>query len=147
MGHFIGQPTLAGHGGLLLERKQTSMALHYRQAPMLEALCMSTLQQAIANEPGLQLLRGKAVVEVKSARVSKGAAIEAFMQEVPFAGRTPVFAGDDVTDEAGFEVVQRLGGEGIKVGNGPTHARHRCPDPQALRAWLSDALSLSNTAT
>ncbi|MDR7093272.1 trehalose-phosphatase [Hydrogenophaga laconesensis] len=138
---------VAGHGGLLLERKQTSMALHYRQAPMLEALCMSTLQQAIANEPGLQLLRGKAVVEVKSARVSKGAAIEAFMQEVPFAGRTPVFAGDDVTDEAGFEVVQRLGGEGIKVGNGPTHARHRCPDPQALRAWLSDALSLSNTAT
>lgn len=137
---------VAGHGGLLLERKQTSMALHYRQAPKLEALCMSTLQQAIADEPGLQLLRGKAVVEVKSARVSKGAAIEAFMQEAPFAGRVPVFAGDDVTDEAGFEVVQRLGGEGIKVGDGPTHARHRCPSPEALRAWLSDALLTPNTA-
>ncbi|MGQ3003653.1 MAG: trehalose-phosphatase [Hydrogenophaga sp.] len=136
---------VARHAGLLLERKQTSMALHYRQAPMLEALCMSTLTQAITDEPGLQLLHGKAVVEVKSARVSKGAAIEAFMQEAPFAGRVPVFAGDDVTDEAGFDVVQRLGGEGIKVGDGPSLARHRCPSPEALRTWLADALLLPST--
>ena len=134
---------VAHHAGLLLERKQTSMALHYRQAPRLEALCMSTLQQALTDEPSLQLLHGKAVLEVKSARVSKGTAIEAFMQETPFTGRVPVFAGDDVTDEAGFDVVQRLGGEGIKVGDGPSLARHRCPSPEALRAWLADAFPLS----
>ncbi len=135
---------VARHAGLLLERKQTSMALHYRQAPRLEALCMSTLTQALTDEPGLQLLHGKAVLEVKSARVSKGTAIEAFMQEAPFSGRVPVFAGDDVTDEAGFDVVQRLGGEGIKVGAGPSLARHRCPSPEALRAWLSDAFPHSS---
>lgn len=134
------------HTGLLLERKQTSMALHFRLAPSLEALCVDTLARAIAHEPGLQLLRGKAVVEVKSTRVGKGLAIEAFMQEAPFAGRVPVFAGDDVTDEAGFEVVQRLGGSGIKVGDGPSRARHRCPSPEALRAWLADAF-LVNTTT
>ncbi|WP_137918390.1 trehalose-phosphatase [Hydrogenophaga sp. 2FB] len=133
------------HSGLLLERKQTSMALHYRLAPSLETLCVNTLTRAIAHAPDLQLLRGKAVVEVKSTRVSKGSAIEAFMQEAPFKGRVPVFAGDDVTDEAGFAVVQRLGGEGIKVGDGPTRARHRCPSPEALRAWLADALLLPNT--
>ncbi len=57
----------------------------------------------------------------------------------------PVFAGDDVTDEAGFDVVQRLGGEGIKVGDGPSLARHRCPNPEALRMWLADALLLPST--
>lgn len=136
---------VAQHSGLLLEHKQTSMALHFRLAPTLEALCVDTLARAVAHEPGLQLLRGKAVVEVKSSGVSKGLAIEAFMQEAPFAGRVPVFAGDDVTDEAGFDVVQRLGGEGIKVGDGPTHARHRCPDPDALRAWLAEALLTTTT--
>jgi trehalose 6-phosphate phosphatase len=114
----------ARHEGLLVEHKRTSMALHFRLAPALEALCVATLASAIADDPELQLLRGKAVVEVKSIHVSKGKAIEAFMQEAPFAGREPVFAGDDVTDEAGFEVVQRLGGTGIKVGDGPTCARH-----------------------
>jgi trehalose 6-phosphate phosphatase len=137
---------VACHGGLLLERKQTSMALHYRLAPTLETLCVDTLAHAIADEPGLQLLQGKAVVEVKSTLVSKGTAIEAFMQEAPFAGRIPVFAGDDVTDEAGFDVVQRLGGEGIKVGDGPTRANHRCPTPEALRIWLANALLISSTS-
>jgi trehalose 6-phosphate phosphatase len=126
----------ARHHGLLVEVKQTSLALHYRLNPALATTCVDTLAAAIENLPGLQLLQGKAVVEVKSARVGKGLAIEAFMQEAPFAGRVPVFAGDDVTDEAGFEAVHRLGGLAIKVGDGPTVAHHRCPHPQALRAWL-----------
>lgn len=130
----------AQHDGLLVEEKRTSMALHFRLAPALEALCVTTLATVVADDPELQLLRGKAVVEVKSVRVSKGKAIESFMQEAPFAGREPLFAGDDVTDEAGFEVVQRLGGTGIKVGHGPTFARVRCPTPHALRAWLSESL-------
>ncbi len=139
--------TLAGHHtGLLVEHKRTAVALHFRLAPALEAVCVATMASAVANDPELQLLRGKAVVEVKSARVSKGQAIEAFLQETPFAGREPVFAGDDVTDEAGFEVVQRLGGVGIKVGDGPTCARQRCASPDALRAWLSESLQ-AQTAT
>lgn len=130
----------AQHDGLLVEEKRASMALHFRLAPALEALCVTTLATVVADDPELQLLRGKAVVEVKSVRVSKGKAIESFMQEAPFAGREPLFAGDDVTDEAGFEVVQRLGGTGIKVGHGPTCARVRCATPHALRAWLSESL-------
>jgi trehalose 6-phosphate phosphatase len=127
------------HTGLLLETKQTSMALHFRLAPSLENLCVQTLSRAIENESGLQLMRGKAVIEVKSVGVNKGLAIQAFMNEAPFAGRQPVFAGDDVTDEAGFAVVQRLGGAGIKVGTGSTCAQYRCDTPQTLRAWLAEA--------
>jgi trehalose 6-phosphate phosphatase len=130
------QALAARHTGLLVERKRTSVALHFRLAPALEAECTDTMRAAMEHEAGLQLLRGKAVVEVKSAHVSKGLAIEAFMAEPPFAGRQPVFAGDDVTDEPGFEVVQRLGGAGIKVGQGESAARYRLPEPQALRQWL-----------
>ncbi len=127
----------ARHQGLLVEHKHTAMALHFRLAPEMEAACVEAMLGAVQDTPGLQLLRGKAVVEVKSARVNKGHAIQAFMGEAPFEGRTPLFAGDDVTDEAGFEVVQRLGGAGIKVGDGDSCALHRIANPQALRAWLA----------
>ncbi|PKO44062.1 MAG: trehalose-phosphatase [Betaproteobacteria bacterium HGW-Betaproteobacteria-3] len=125
---------------LLVERKRTSLALHYRQALHLEARCIEVMGAAVAQMPGLQLQRGKAVVEVKPDSVGKGRAIAAFMAEAPFAGRVPVFAGDDVTDEAGFEVVQQLGGHAIKVGDGVTAARHRCASPGGLRAWLAAAV-------
>jgi len=128
------------HPGLRVEVKSAAVALHYRHAPELEALCLQAMQQAAASTPGVELLRGKFVFEVKPSGVSKGTAIEAFMAEPPFAGRIPLFAGDDTTDEAGFSAVQFMGGEGIKVGEGATLARFRCASPAALRQWLDDAL-------
>lgn len=124
------------HPGLRVERKEAAVALHYRHAPALEALCRDTLRAAVQQVPGLVLLHGKYVFEAKPAASDKGSAITAFLQEAPFAGRVPVFAGDDVTDEAGFTTVAQLGGLGIKVGAGPTEARHRCASPGALLAWL-----------
>ncbi|XAH22923.1 trehalose-phosphatase [Xylophilus sp. GW821-FHT01B05] len=129
----------AQHHGLLVERKSRSVALHYRHAPDLGRLCEAALQEVVARMQGVELLHGKYVLEVKSASVNKGQAIEAFMTTAPFAGRTPIFAGDDVTDEAGFAVVTRLGGRGIKVGEGPTLAEHRCLSPASLRGWLASA--------
>src|SRR5438477_515512 len=74
-----------------------------------------------------------------AACISKGSAIEAFMTAPPFAGRLPLFAGDDVTDEAGFSAVQQLGGHGIKVGEGATLANYRCATPAAMLQWLQAA--------
>ncbi len=124
---------------LRLENKRGSLALHYRQAPELETLCLQTMQAAVEESPGLTLLRGKMVVEAKPGGASKGHAIEAFLQEPPFAGRTPVFVGDDFTDEVGFATVQRLRGLGVKVGEGPSVARHRLESPAALRYQLQAA--------
>jgi trehalose 6-phosphate phosphatase len=76
------------------------------------------------------------VFEMKPAGVDKGGAIEQFMRDRPFAGRIPVFLGDDVTDELGFRVVNRLAGHSIKVGDGETAARWRLADPTAAKAWL-----------
>jgi len=132
---------LAGsHPDLLVERKHAAVAVHYRRAPELEALCGQVLGAVIADQPQLELLHGKSVFEVKPAGVHKGMAIAAFMQEPPFAGRRPVFAGDDTTDENGFAVVQPLGGVGVKVGSGTTLAQYRLESPKAVFEWLAAAL-------
>ena len=134
------------HPGLRVERKSAAVALHYRHALALESLCLQTLAAAALRNPGLALLQGKCVLEVIPASVSKGSAIAAFMAEPPFAGRRPLFAGDDRTDEAGFAWVQSAGGQGLKVGAGPTQASHRCSSPAALRKWLAARLGTSATA-
>jgi trehalose 6-phosphate phosphatase len=137
----------AEHPGLLVEDKRSSLALHYRQRPELEALCLSTMQRAVEESPGLTLLHGKMVAEAKPGGASKGQAIENFLREAPFAGRKPVFIGDDVTDEVGFDTVQRLGGIGLKVGEGPSVAWRRIADPATLRRELEAAMAARLTRT
>lgn len=121
---------------LRVEIKRGSVALHYRQAPELQALCLQTMQAAVEESPGLTLLPGKMVFEAKPGGASKGHAIEAFLQEPPFAGRRPVFVGDDFTDEVGFATVQRMQGLGIKVGEGASVAWQRLDSPATLRYQL-----------
>jgi trehalose 6-phosphate phosphatase len=48
----------------------------------------------------------------------------------------PIFIGDDLTDEYGFALVNRLGGHSIKVGPGSSVARWRLADAAAVRGWL-----------
>jgi len=124
------------HEGLLVERKHAAIALHYRLAPQLEAVCRDALARAIDGQPQFELMHGKFVFEVKPAGINKGIAIDAFMHEPPFEGRVPVFAGDDTTDESGFAVVQPRGGIAIKVGSGPSLALHRLDSPRAVFEWL-----------
>jgi len=130
------------HEGLLVERKHAAIALHYRLAPQLEAVCRDAMSRAIAHEPQLELMHGKFVFEVKPTGVHKGIAIEAFMSEAPFAGRMPVFLGDDTTDETGFAVVQPRGGIAVKVGSGPSLALHRLESPRDVYEWLVQARDL-----
>jgi trehalose 6-phosphate phosphatase len=132
------------HAGLVFEDKGYSMALHYRLAPGLAGAAHAIVREA-AREVGssVEVQRGKMVAELKLAGHDKGKAIEAFMQERPFAGRLPVFLGDDLTDEDGFRVIERLGGHSIKVGSGVTVARWRLQDPAAARTWLKEWLTPS----
>jgi len=126
----------AKYPGLLVEHKRGAVALHYRLAPELEQLCLQEMTLAVQACPGLLLLHGKMVLEAKPAATDKGGAIAAFMAEAPFKGRRPVFAGDDTTDEAGFAYVQQIGGQGVKVGSGPSAASLRLASPDVLRPVL-----------
>ncbi|MEO7128305.1 MAG: trehalose-phosphatase [Rhodoferax sp.] len=127
------------HHGLRVEVKTAAVALHYRHAPELEDLCLQAMTEVVSSRADVELLHGKCVFEIKPAGASKGTAIAAFMAQPPFRGRLPLFAGDDVTDEAGFSAVQKLGGCGIKVGEGATQALCHCASPTALRQWLRRA--------
>jgi trehalose 6-phosphate phosphatase len=128
----------AGQPGLIFEDKGASLALHYRLAPHLGAAArreMWVVGQELG--PRFQLLEGNMVYELKPAARSKGLAIRDFMDELPFRGRLPVFVGDDITDEHGFDVVNRLGGHSVKVGVGATCATARLCDVDAVHAWLA----------
>ena len=133
-------PVLARHAGLLLEDKGLTLALHYRQAPRLAAYVHRFLARLIAADSGLELQRGKCVVEVKPAGIDKGSAIAEYMLEPPFRGRIPVFIGDDLNDEHGFAEINRLNGISIKVGKATSCANYRLPDVDAARRWLTTAL-------
>lgn len=125
------------HVGVIVEDKRQSVALHWRLAPSLadEALA---LMERVAEEigPSMRLQRGKAVAELVPATASKGGAIAWLMQQEGYAGRTPVFIGDDITDEDGFIAVNTADGLSIRIGDGQTCARHRLASPTALRHVL-----------
>lgn len=130
------------HPGLTLENKTVAFALHYRLAPELEEIARALAEDFVERYGEVLMLQpGKCVFELKPRGASKGEVIRTFMQEAPFKGRTPVFVGDDLTDEAGFKVVNELGGVTIKVGAGPTEATQRLDSVEDVRAWLESLIS------
>ncbi|MBE0620615.1 MAG: trehalose-phosphatase [Burkholderiales bacterium] len=138
-------PVLARHPGLLLEDKGLTLALHYRLAPQLAAYAHRLMNRlAAAADAGLEVQRGRRVAEIKPAGVDKGSAVAAYLTEPPFAGRRPVFIGDDRNDEHGFAAVNRLDGISVKVGKGASCARFRLQDVAAVRRWLGNALQDSD---
>jgi trehalose 6-phosphate phosphatase len=135
------------HPGVLLEDKGLTLALHYRNAPEVEHDAKALVQAVVAASDGaLVLLEGKMVLELKPPGGDKGAAIAAFMEEPPFRGRRPVFAGDDITDEAGFATINRLRGISIRIGTDsrPTAAVYGHRDVSRMQDWL---LGLLNATT
>lgn len=131
--------TFAGRAGVIVEVKSLGVAAHYRLAPDVEPVARVLIER-IAQESGLAVQEGKMMIELRAAGHDKGSGIAALMAQPPFAGTVPVFAGDDVTDEAGFAAVAKLGGIGVLVGPArPTAARYRLDDVAAVRAWLGVA--------
>lgn len=127
----------ARHPGTLLEDKGYALGLHYRQAPSFENAALDAVLEVLPRLPTHELQRGKFVFELRPAGYSKGQAIDAFMHEAPFRGRRPVFIGDDVTDEAGFAVVNALEGVSIRVGHGvETAARDHLDTVDEVVDWL-----------
>lgn len=132
---------VVAHAGLILEPKASGLSLHFRARPELEALCRDALTTALAAVPGAdatwEWLRGHLVFELKQRAVSKGLAVQALLARPPFAGRAPVFVGDDMTDEDGIRAAQAAGGFGVRVGPGRSAARYRLADTDAVGAWLT----------
>jgi trehalose 6-phosphate phosphatase len=126
------------HPGLYLEDKGNTLALHYREVPQLAGHVHRVLRSTVQalGEGTFDLQPGRRMLEVRPGSRDKGTAIADFMSEAPFAGRRPVFAGDDKADEYGFAVVDSQGGWSVKVGPGRTRASYRLKDTAAVLDWL-----------
>ena len=123
--------------GVSMEDKGAGLAVHYRANPAHEQTVIDAMEQATADLATLHLICGKMVVEAKRRGFDKGAAVQSFMQRPPFHGRTPIFIGDDVTDEDGIRAANSVGGFGIKVGEGATDAPYRLANVAAVHDWLA----------
>ncbi len=121
--------------GALVERKAHGVALHYRLAPEAEQALREAAEAMVAACPGFALLSGSKVWEVRPAGIHKGTALRALMAAPPFAGRVPVFVGDDVTDEDAIAAAVALGGAGLRVRDDAGEFT----TPEDVRAWLESA--------
>ncbi len=128
---------IAAHPGALLEQKQRGFVLHYRLAPQAGPALHEAVAALIAPDAGrFQVLEASMAWEVRPRGVDKGIAVDTLCAESPFAGRLPIFIGDDVTDEDGIRVAQALGGAGLRVDEA-------FGTPEHVRDWLrrsADAL-------
>jgi len=135
--------------GILVEGKGMTIAVHCRQVPQYQDE-LGAFLTGLAAEHGdrLETIRGHRVFEIKPRNVSKRTAVEHLMHDAPFAGRLPLFIGDDRTDEDGFAAVRALGGHAIRVGpDQPSIATWRMADPVCVRAFLSHAAESLGAST
>lgn len=128
--------------GVYFERKGPVLAIHTRAAPEALQAVARAAERVLPQLPeGYRVVLGHAGLEFMPVDALKSAAILRFMDISPFRGRTPVFIGDDVSDETGFECVNRLGGLSLKVGEtGKTEATRRLADVAAVRRFVRDEL-------
>jgi trehalose 6-phosphate phosphatase len=129
----------ARHSGIIVEDKDYSVALHYRLAPK-EGLALVHDVRRVCEDWGdrsIKLLSGKAVIEVKSRDFDKGTAVRELMSHAPFAGRTPIFVGDDITDEDAFRVVPEFNGVAMSVGRKFPGVNGLFQSAAEVRQWLA----------
>jgi trehalose 6-phosphate phosphatase len=120
----------AARPGLLVEPKSAGFVLHHRAAPEHGAAARAFLATLLAEQPGFELLAADMAWELRPSGVDKGRAVRALMARAPFAGRRPIFIGDDVTDEDGMAAAVALGGLGLRVAEA-------FRSPAGVRAWLA----------
>jgi trehalose 6-phosphate phosphatase len=125
--------------GTLLERKARGFALHYRQAPEAREIFHTALTALVATSGRFQLHPAHMLWEIRPLGADKGGAVAALMRRTPFAGRLPVFIGDDVTDEDGMRECRKLGGAGYRVDE-------VFADPAGVRSWLHRSAALGDWA-
>lgn len=131
--------------GILLEDKGHSLAIHYRLAPKCQDAIYKAITAIRADLPAapIEVLAGKCVVEIKPSGFSKATAVRALMARAPFAGRHPVFLGDDVTDDTVFAIMPDLGGTAFSVGRRIPGLDGYFPAAADVRAWLSDLIEVA----
>ena len=123
--------------GVATEVKPHNVVAHFRNAPECESEVMRLAHELVARNPrDFELIEAKMAVEIRPRAINKARPVERLMSVPPFKGRYPVFVGDDVTDEDGFEAARAHGGLGLHV------ATEFDGQPQNVRDWLKRVADL-----
>jgi len=129
----------AAFPGAFVENKRFSFTVHYRLALESERRLREAVLRLIASSRiPVEVMSAHYAIELKAQGCDKGGAIAAFLSRPPFRGRTPVFVGDDTTDESGFAVVAARGGYAFSVGRQRPGAIGTFTQPSAVRDWLAE---------
>jgi trehalose 6-phosphate phosphatase len=128
------------HPGTTLEEKPAAVVLHTRRADRATALAATgAALLGPARWDGVHTLAGKEVVELAVTDVTKGGALRRLRAGLGLDRGGVLYAGDDTTDELAFAALDDDAGDlTVKVGAGPTGARHRVDGPDALADLLVD---------
>ncbi|KAL6721443.1 hypothetical protein ACLMJK_000546 [Lecanora helva] len=100
--------------GTYVEEKKTSLVLHYRSSPNQEEVAEETdllqewLEAKLENE-GMQIIKGKCIIEARSSYINKGLAVKHIVDMTTELWGDPLdfilCIGDDVTDEDMFHAL------------------------------------------
>jgi trehalose-phosphatase len=129
---------LAEVPGVIVERKRFSLAVHYRMAAVAE---VPRVEAAVRGRGGggLRIDDGKKLFELKpDVDWNKGRAVGWLLDTLGLAGQaTPIYVGDDRTDEDAFRWL-RTRGLGVFVGGAgeASAARYRVGDPAEVEMLL-----------
>jgi trehalose 6-phosphate phosphatase len=124
--------------GVEMEDKGYTIVFHYRAVPERAQNLLDLVRDRMKSvPPEIELMHGKASIEIKPRAFTKGKAVRTLMTLKPFLDRRPIYAGDDTTDEDVFAELPHMGGVGISVSHRLKGADLCVPSPQALRDWLA----------
>lgn len=126
-----------GDSTLLVEPKKWGPAIHFRADPSREPEVRSFLEDLSKGSETLEVQTAKCALELRPSGADKGTAIRDAIDRFGWSGKSAIHIGDDTTDEDAFAAIARIGGFGVKVGDGETQAQYRLPSPQSVYDLLS----------
>jgi trehalose 6-phosphate phosphatase len=121
--------------GILIEEKTLGLAVHFRNRPDAGPALHSLIQTLVGTDA--EILAAHMAWEIRPHGIGKGLALDWFMQQPPFAGKCPIFIGDDVTDEPAILAARAHGGSGFHVAT--DFGEGSLQGPKAVRAWLMES--------
>jgi len=144
--------TLGTIKGVLVEDKGITLSVHYRQADEENAQRIKSLVEHAINGPAamgiFKVTSGKKVYEVRPVvNWDKGKAIRLLMKRYGKGGRKsglfPIYLGDDLTDEDGFQIIEKYGnGITVHVGGNGSHsaAQYYLRSPDEVYRFIAKLL-------
>lgn len=128
-------PLVAATDGAWIEHKPAGCAVHTRlvDAVAAAALTRAVRVAALERDGALTVREGKNVVEFAVRDATKGDGLLALRRR--FASEAVLFAGDDLTDEDAFAVLEP-DDLAIKVGTAASRAAYRVADPATVAQLL-----------